>query len=124
MATRPEVAPKWGFAGLIRGARSFYQLLSNRRRSERAAISGTVLMTSGHAIVTTCPCSSVDISPRGIGIDSPDEMAVDAIVALHADEDAPRRLARVRYCQRRGEMYRIGLEFVARPGEPNLDLRT
>jgi hypothetical protein len=69
-------------------------------------------MTSGHAVVTTCVCACLDISPRGIGIDSPEAMTPGEVVALHSDAQGPRRLARVRHCRQRGGSYRIGLEFI------------
>jgi hypothetical protein len=96
----------------MRQIRSFYYLLGNRRRFERTPFSGDILITMGYAVVTTHICSCADISPRGIGIDCSESIPLDEVVALHSDAESPRRFARVRHCQQRGAIYRIGLEFM------------
>jgi len=102
--------------GLVRYARSFYQLVGNRRKFARAPISGTVLVTTkGYAIDMTHTCSCVDMSPSGIGMDCPEPLTVDAFVQVHFKENGPRRVGRVRFCNRLGDVYRIGLQFVAGP---------
>jgi hypothetical protein len=100
--------------GITRYARSFYNLLGNRRKFERVPFSGTIFVTCRGSVVETAhvsPC--VDISPRGIGVECPEPLTVDGFVQVHSDDHGPRRLARVRYCLHRGESYRVGLEFVA-----------
>ena len=110
-ATSPE--PKRSFSrALIYQIRSLYQLLGDRRKFERTPATGAILITAGYAIVTTHVCSCADISPQGIGINCSESIAVDDLVAVHSDVEGPRRLARVRYCQQRGAIYRIGLEFM------------
>lgn len=105
--------------GLSRYARSFYELLGNRRKSMRAALSGPILATTkGYAVDVTRDCTCLDIAPRGMGIECPEALAVDAFVFLHTDWQGSRRMARVRYCVPRGTAFRIGLEFVAAPGDP------
>jgi hypothetical protein len=100
--------------GLARYARTFYNLLGNRRKFERIPISGSILVTGkGYVVDTTYLSSCVDISPRGIGIEYPEALAVDGIVQVHSEDYGPRRLARVRYCIQRGDRYRVGLEFIA-----------
>ena len=93
-------------------ARSFYNLLANRRRYDRTPISGTVrLSCPGSPFETVCSC--VDISPRGMAIDSPEPLLPGAIIVLHTDVQSQRRVAQVCYCQERGNVYRTGLEFMA-----------
>jgi hypothetical protein len=100
--------------GLARHAQSFYELLGNRRKFERTPVSGTIFVTcNGSVADTTQSASCVDISPRGIAIDCSELLTKDWIVQLHSENRGPRRLARVRYCIRRGDRYRVGLEFIA-----------
>src|SRR5690348_15423209 len=100
--------------GVVRYAHMFYELLGNRRRFERVPTSGNIFATfRGRAMDFRHECVCVDLSPRGIAIDCPEPMQVDSILHLHTTELGPRRLARVRYCRKRGESYRLGLEFVA-----------
>jgi hypothetical protein len=63
-------------------------------------------------------CSCVDISPRGIAIDCPEALAPESQVAIVADEQGVRRMARVCYCNPQGAGHRIGLEFVAVNSQP------
>jgi len=101
--------------GLVRYARKFYELLGNRRKFERAPMSGAVVVVSKGSVVDTMQtCSCVDISPRGIALDCPHPLAVDALVLLQSDDHRTSRRARVRHCgQSGGDGYRVGLEFVA-----------
>jgi hypothetical protein len=100
--------------GLARYAQSFYGLLGNRRKFKRAPMSGSVLVTRKGVVVDITHVSScVDISKRGIGIECPDILAVDGVVQVQSKHFGPRRLARVRYCIRLGDRYRVGLEFIA-----------
>ena len=96
-----------------RYAQSLYQLLSNRRKFERVPATGTILVTYGSVVPTTQTCSCVDVSPRGIAIDSPVALEPNTFVALRSNEQDPKRWARVRYCRPVDELHRIGLEFVA-----------
>jgi hypothetical protein len=106
--------------GVVRYVRKFYELLGNRRNTERVPISGTIFVTcEGYAVEVSHACLVVNISPRGIAIDCPEGIAVDAIVQLHSDEHGSRRPARVRYCIQRGDCYRVGLEFAATPQQSN-----
>lgn len=99
--------------GLVRYARAFYQLLGNRRKSERAPLSGAIWVASkGTVVDTTLLSSCLNISPRGIGIEVPEALAVNAFVQVYSEEHGKRRLARVRYCIAREDRYRAGLEFV------------
>jgi hypothetical protein len=94
--------------------RAFYHLLSDRREYQRAPISGTVRLTySGYVVESAYVCSCVDISPRGMAVDCPDSIPQDTLIMVHAEEQDPRRPARVCYCHERGTVYRIGLEFTA-----------
>jgi hypothetical protein len=95
-------------------ARSFYDLLANRRKYARTPVSGTVRMTCpGYAVTSSTRCSCVDISPRGMAIDSPEPLLPDTIVVLNAEEQGARRVARVCYSRAHDMLYRIGLEFIA-----------
>ena len=97
----------------VRYARSFYQVLGNRRKFERVPISGTIRATcNGYALDTSHVCCIVDISPRGIAIDCPEPMVPDMIIQLQSDDRGSSRFARVRYCQQRGATFRVGLEFI------------
>jgi len=99
---------------LARYARSFYELLGNRRKFERTPMSGKMIVTSkGSVVDTTQVASCVDISPRGVAIDCSELLAKDWVVQLHTEDRGPRRLARVRYCIQCGDRYRVGLEFIA-----------
>lgn len=97
----------------VRYAQSLYQLLSNRRKFERAPVTGTILATYGSAVPTTLTCSCVDMSPSGIAIDSLEPIEPNTFVALRSDERGPKRWARVRYCRPHDVVHRIGLEFIA-----------
>jgi hypothetical protein len=102
--------------GLARYARSFYELLGNRRKFERTPLSGTIFVTCKGSVVDTMHVAScVDISPRGIAIDCPELLTKDWVVRLHSENHGPRRLARVCYSIQRGDHYRVGLEFIAEP---------
>src|SRR6516165_6649469 len=93
--------------GLARYARSFYELLGNRRKFERTPMSGTIFVTcKGSVVDTTQSASCVDISPRGIAIDCSELLTKDWVVQLHSENHGPRRLARVCYCLQRGDRYR------------------
>lgn len=101
--------------GITRYARSLFELVGNRRSFPRTPVSGTILVTTkGYAIDTVHSCSCVDASLRGLGVDCPEPLAVDAFVHIQSEEDGPRRLARVRYCRENGDSYRIGLQFEPR----------
>ena len=94
-------------------ARSFYQMVGNRRKFERMPISETIRASCrGHAVETTHNCRSVDVSPRGIGMDCPEELRPDAVVELHSADGRSSRLACVRYCRPQGDGFRVGLEFM------------
>jgi hypothetical protein len=100
-------------SGLARYARSFYELLGNRRKFERRPISGTVFITcKGSVVDTTQVASCVDVSSRGMAVDCSESLTNDQVVQLHSEDDGPRLLARVRYCVERSDHYRVGLEFV------------
>jgi hypothetical protein len=102
--------------GLVRYARSFYELLGNRRKAPRVPTSGNIFATvQGIVADTTYACLCVDISARGMAIDSREPLTVDTTVRLHSDVQGPRRLASVRYCQERNGAYRVGLEFISEP---------
>lgn len=116
MGLANDALKRFPVGGVVRCARSFYQLLGNRRKFERAPVSGTIFLTTkGTVIDTTRICSCADISPRGMGVDCPESLPVDSFVFVHSEEEGPRRLARVRHAQPRGTSHRIGLEFVAEP---------
>ncbi len=101
---------------VFRSARSFYELLGNRRKFERMPLAAAVVMTlRGRAVETTELCTSTDISLRGIGLDCPSPIEPESVVELHVDAPASTRLARVRYCRPAGAGYRIGLEFLMDP---------
>src|ERR1043166_8668952 len=98
-------------------ARTFYDLLSNRRKYSRTLISGTVQITRpGYTITAPTVCSCVDISPRGMAIDSHEPFPPDTIILLNPEGDAISRAARVCYCRQFDMLYRIGLEFTT--GDP------
>ena len=98
---------------IVRYAQSLYKILTNRRKFERVPVTGTVLATYGSVVPITQTCSCVDVSPRGIAIDSPEPIDPNTFVALRSDEHDPKRWARVRYCRPHDVVHRIGLEFVA-----------
>jgi hypothetical protein len=52
-----------------------------------------------------------------MGIEGIDSFLPNMILELHSEEHGPKRLARVIYCQQRGTVYRIGLEFIAESGQ-------
>jgi hypothetical protein len=114
-------AAEWGLnrtpiTGLVRYARTFYELLSNRRKFERVPVSDAVVVVcKGIAVGTTHTCSCVNRSPRGIALDCPEPLEVDELVQLHADDHITSRGARVRHCRQSDGGYRVGLEFVTKP---------
>jgi hypothetical protein len=74
-------------------------------------LAGPVVLRFSNAVVEqTEYCSCVDISPRGIGLNSPAPIDPDCIVEL--DAHGQTRFARVRYCRPDGSNYRIGLELL------------
>ncbi len=101
-------------SGLVRYARSFYQLLGNRRKFERVPMSGPVWVTSKGAVIdTTLQASCCNVSTRGIGLECLEALTVNAFVQVHSDEYGPKKLARVRYCIPHEDRYRAGVEFIA-----------
>jgi len=101
--------------GLVRYARTFYELLGNRRKFERIPVSGTVVVVrKGSVVDTTHTCSCVDVSLRGIALDCPEPLKVDELVQLQSDDQITSQ-ARVRHCGQSDGGYRVGLEFVAKP---------
>jgi hypothetical protein len=97
--------------------RKFYQLLTNRRMSERVPVSGAIFITClGRAIVTTYECSVVDMSRGGLAAHCPEPLESGAFVQLTSDEHGTKRLARVRYCISTDGVHRVGMEFVAGTG--------
>ena len=103
-------------------ARSFYELLANRRKDERMPISGRVRVicsSSSYSVETVHACSCVDISRGGMAIDCPDVLFPGTIIALQTEEQGSRRLARVCYCHEHSAVYRAGLEFTAGDKLPN-----
>jgi hypothetical protein len=102
--------------GVLAGfASSFGGLHGNRRIFERVPISGSVLVTCKGVVDTTHVSACVDLSIGGIGIECPEILAVDGVVHLQSKEFGPRRLARICYCIRLGDRYRVGLEFITEP---------
>ena len=96
--------------GPRRYARLVHRLLGNRRGFPRLPIFGTIYVkASGYAIEFTCAC--FDISARGMGVESAGPITVGSFVMVYAGERGTRRLARVRYCHRAPETFRVGLEF-------------
>jgi hypothetical protein len=101
-------------SSLARYARSFYELLGNRRKFARTPMSGKILVTfKGSVVDTTQVASCVDISPQGVAIDCSELLIKDWVVQLRTEDRGPRRLARVRYCLQCEDRYRVGLEFIA-----------
>ena len=102
---------------LFRYAKSFYQLLGNRRKFPRMPMSGTLLATPrGTAVLSTRVCSIIDVSPHGMAVDSPDPLPVSQFLDVQSEDYGPARLARVRYCVPHDAIYRIGLEVITLPG--------
>jgi hypothetical protein len=100
--------------GLARYARSFYELLGNRRKFERTPLCGVVFITcKGTVIDTTHASTCLDISRRGMGIECPEALTVDGFVQVSSEEHGPQRLAKVRYCIPRDDRFRVGLMFIA-----------
>jgi PilZ domain len=110
-----QAAPRSNHTGVfVRYVQSLYQILRNRRKFERVPVTGTILATYGRVVPITQTCSCVDMSPRGIAIDSPEPIEPNTFVALRSDERDPKRWARVRYCRPHDVVHRIGLEFIAK----------
>lgn len=100
------------FGALARYARSFYELLGNRRKSARLPASGRILATAAGSVVTTThECAMIDVSLHGMAIECSEPLPPDIILQLRAEDDGPMRLARVCYCVPRGTSYRIGVRF-------------
>ena len=115
MKPSEEAAPRSNHTGVfVRYVQSLYQILRNRRNFERVPVTGTILATYGRVVPITQTCSCVDMSPRGIAIDSPEPIEPNMFVALQSDERDPKRWARVRYCRPHDVVHRIGLEFIAK----------
>ena len=109
-----EAAPRSNHPGIfVRYAQSLYQILRDRRKFERVPVTGAILATYGGAVLIQHTCTCVDMSPRGIAIDSPEPIEPNTFVALRSDERDPKRWARVRYCRPHDVVHRIGLEFIA-----------
>jgi len=121
MKPSEQVAPMNNNAGAFaRYAQSLYRLLSNRRRFERVPITGTILATYGSVVSVTQTCSCVDMSSRGIAIDSPEPLEPNTFVALRSKEQDPKRWARVRHCWQHDKVHRIGLEFIAQVADAEM----
>src|SRR5512133_2811678 len=87
------------FGAIVRFARSFYELLGNRRKSARLPASGRIIATSAGSVVTTThECAMIDVSLHGMALECSEPLAPDTILQLRTEDDGPMRLARVCYC--------------------------
>ena len=102
---------------LMGRARSLYQLLGNRRKSERPGLASeiTVSCKDAYGHLTKSVCSCVDVSLRGIALDSAEMIPRNTYVLLRSDPLNLNHFAIVRYCNLHGDLFRIGLEFTAEP---------
>jgi len=102
---------------LMGRARSLYQLLGNRRKSERPGLASeiTVSCKDAYGHLTKSVCSCVDVSLRGIALDSPEMIPTNSYVLLRSDPLSLNHFGVVRYCNLHGDLFRIGLEFTAEP---------
>jgi hypothetical protein len=62
-------------------------------------------------------CRGLDISASGVGLDSPRELPIDAVVQVKASDASVVGEAFVAHCTRRGLRYHIGLEFSDKSGK-------
>jgi hypothetical protein len=93
--------------------RSVYIGLGNRRHFERSPADGVAVMTfnNEYGELTRYNCRLVDISEAGIGIESSEAVALNSGVYLESEAQNVKSFAQIRYCQRRGSVYAIGLAF-------------
>jgi len=77
-------------------------------------MNGVVLLTvkAERGDLVTYECQIVDVSEKGIGIESPHPVLQDADAHLQFMGDSLTSFACVRYCQERDSVYRLGLFFV------------
>jgi hypothetical protein len=96
---------------------SLYYLLANRRRFERRATSGGLIIRYKNAYgeLTSQACSCADFSPQGMGIDCPAPIFPDTEVVLSSEKEDATQFARVRSCRRLQSTFRVGLEFIHEP---------
>lgn len=104
-------------AKLLDYSRSVYTLLGERRKASRVDFSCqvTVSCKNRYGSLTTHICSCVNISDRGIALESPEPIPTNCDVYIHSEMESLRRFARVRWCARKGDRVLLGCVFQRAP---------
>jgi threonine dehydrogenase-like Zn-dependent dehydrogenase len=80
-------------------------------------MAGIVLLTvkDDRGALVTHDCHVVDISEKGVGIESPQPVVPDADAYLEFTGQTLASFACVRHCHEQGPVHRVGLVFRAKP---------
>ena len=102
---------------IIDYGRSFYTLLGERRKSERFEFNCrlTVSCKNRYGQLTTHQCTCLNISDKGMGIETPEPIAMDSDIYIHSETHNLKRFGRVHYCQQKGGRVYVGCSFRPAP---------
>jgi hypothetical protein len=98
-------------------ARSMYLLLSNRRKFDRQPIQAPICVNTKNKYgqIATVVCTCVDISARGLAVESNEPIVANADAYVQCDTHGLKGFAFIRYCRLEAGRYRIGMEFRSEP---------
>jgi len=102
---------------LIDYSRSLYTLLGERRKTERVEFHCAVAVSckNRYGSLTTNVCNCLNLSDRGIGLESPEPIPVSCDVYIHSETHNLKRFGRVRWCVQRGDRFFFGCSFRPTP---------
>ncbi len=91
-----------------------------RRREKRQQFDAEVSISWRDAggLRQFCSVRGLDVSDSGLRVESPEPVAAGSFVHVHAENRGFGGTAIVRYCERRGTTYVIGLEFSRHASQP------
>ncbi len=102
---------------ISRYGQAVYHLLGNRRKFERQTLAGPINVTylDKYEQLVTYQCSCVNISPRGLAIESPVWITPNADVYVYSETLNLKTFACVRQCRPQEASYIIGMRFTLEP---------
>jgi hypothetical protein len=102
---------------IIDYSRHFYTLLGDRRKAERLDFNCkvTVSCKNRYGSLTTHVCNCLNLSDRGIGLESPEPIPTNCDVYIHSETHNMRRFGLVRWCVQSGDRFFVGCSFKKAP---------
>ena len=97
--------------------RSFYTLLGERRKAERVEFTCRLAVSckNRYGSLTTHVCSCLNLSDRGIGLESPEPIPVGSDCYIHSETHSLKRFGKVRWCVQKGDRVLLGCAFQRPP---------